>query len=72
MRKFLTAFAVFAVAGGLLAVAEAKKPLKVAVLHQPKEAAPEAAQKEDPPPPRKKKHKPQPDDFMTVHEFGGY
>jgi len=67
MRRILSAFAVFAIAGGLLAIAEAKKPVKVAVLHQPKEVAEENA-----PPPEKEKPKPRAKKFLPVHDFGGY
>jgi hypothetical protein len=66
MRRIVAAFAVFAVAGGLLAIAEAKKPIKVAVLHQQKETP---AQQENPPP---KKPKPHAEKYLPVHDFGGY
>jgi len=69
MRRILAAFAVFAVAGGLLAVAEAKKPIKVAVLHQQKDTP--VAQQENAPP-EKEKPKPRAHKYMPVHEYGGY
>jgi hypothetical protein len=70
MRRIISAFAVFAIAGGLCAITEAKKPIKVAVLHEPQNA-PVAQQKETPPPP-KEKPKPRAHRYLPVHDFGGY
>ena len=69
MRRIITAFAVFAVAAGLLAVSEAKKPIKVAVVRtQQNEANP--PENEPAPPPRKEK--PRAKRYLPVHSFGDY
>jgi hypothetical protein len=67
-RRILTALAVFAVAGSLLAVADAKKPPpKLAALDTP--AQPNAPVRENAQPVKEKPHA---NNYLPVHHFGGY
>jgi hypothetical protein len=60
-RRIFTAFAIFAIATSLLALAEAKKPIKVAVLKQKTQAA----EPVEPKKPHAKK-------YLPVHHMSDY
>ena len=67
-RRILTALATFTVAAGLLAVAEAKKPTKVASLDEPVAQNAQAAK----PQPKPEKPKPHAKKYLPVANFGDY
>jgi hypothetical protein len=68
-RRVLMALGVFVVGMSLLAIAEAKKPPKVAVLHKPTVAQQGAAVQDEPAPVKKPKRAKK---FMPVADFGDY
>ena len=68
-RRIVTAVVVFAVAAGLLAVADAKKPQKVALLDPP---AATRTNEANPAPPAPKKEKPRAKKYLPVSSFGDY
>jgi hypothetical protein len=68
MRRIFTALAIFTIASSLLALAEAKKPIKVAVLKTGPVQSNETQTKSDEKP--KKRHVAK--EYLPVRGFGGY